>query len=93
MQQISLVFRMSEIFVKIVDNVRGDDIFIVQSVAMDPNNMLMELLIMIDAAKRASAQRITAVFTLLWICTAGSQGSAAGADCSKIGSEFTCGCG
>ena len=54
-------FPDGEIFVKIVDNVRGDDIFIVQSVAMDPNNMLMELLIMIDAAKRASAQRITAV--------------------------------
>lgn len=54
-------FPDGEIFVKIVDNVRGDDIFIVQSVAMDPNNMLMELLIMIDAAKRASAKRITAV--------------------------------
>ena len=54
-------FPDGEIFVKIVDNVRGDDIFLVQSVAMDPNNMLMELLIMIDAAKRASAQRITAV--------------------------------
>lgn len=54
-------FPDGEIFVKIVDNVRGDDLFIVQSVAMEPNNMLMELLIMIDAAKRASASRITAV--------------------------------
>ena len=54
-------FPDGEIFVNIVDNVRGDDLFIVQSVSIDPNNALMELLIMIDAAKRASADRITAV--------------------------------
>ncbi len=54
-------FPDGEIFVKIVENVRGDDLFIVQSVSIDPNNYLMELLIMIDAAKRASASRITAV--------------------------------
>jgi len=54
-------FPDGEIFVKIVDNVRGDDLFIVQSVSIEPNNYLMELLIMIDAAKRASADRITAV--------------------------------
>jgi ribose-phosphate pyrophosphokinase len=44
-----------------VENVRGDDLFIVQSVSVNPNEYLMELLIMIDAAKRASAERITAV--------------------------------
>ena len=54
-------FPDGEIFVKIRDNVRGDDLFIVQSVSVDPNEYLMELLIMIDAAKRASAKRITAV--------------------------------
>ncbi|NNJ70863.1 MAG: ribose-phosphate pyrophosphokinase [Kiritimatiellales bacterium] len=54
-------FPDKEIFVKIVENVRGDDVFIVQSVSVDPNEYLMELLIMIDAAKRASADRITAV--------------------------------
>ena len=54
-------YQDGEILVKIFDNVRGDDLFIVQSVAMEPNDMLMELLIMIDAAKRASAKRITAV--------------------------------
>lgn len=54
-------FPDNELFVKIVDNVRGDDLFIVQSVSVDPNQYLMELLIMIDAAKRASADRITAV--------------------------------
>ena len=54
-------FPDKEVFVKIVENVRGDDLFIVQSVSVDPNEYLMELLIMIDAAKRASAERITAV--------------------------------
>ena len=54
-------FPDGEIFVKIVENVRGDDLFIVQSVSVQPNEYLMELLIMIDAAKRASADRITAV--------------------------------
>ena len=54
-------FPDGEIFVKLEDNVRGDDLFIVQSVAVKPNDYLMELLIMIDAAKRASANRITAV--------------------------------
>ncbi len=54
-------FPDGEIFVKLRENVRGDDLFIVQSVSVDPNEYLMELLIMIDAAKRASADRITAV--------------------------------
>ncbi len=54
-------FPDGEIFVKLRDNVRGDDLFLVQSVAVNPNDYLMELLIMIDAAKRASAKRITAV--------------------------------
>jgi ribose-phosphate pyrophosphokinase len=54
-------FPDGEIFVKLQDNVRGDDLFIVQSVSVQPNEYLMELLIMIDAAKRASAKRITAV--------------------------------
>ena len=54
-------FPDGEIFVKLRDNVRGDDLYIVQSVSVDPNEYLMELLIMIDAAKRASADRITAV--------------------------------
>ncbi len=54
-------FPDNEIFVKITENVRGHDLFIIQSISLDPNVMLMELLIMIDAAKRASADRITAV--------------------------------
>lgn len=54
-------FPDGEIFVKIVENVRGRDVFIIQPTSYPPNENLMELLIMIDAAKRASASRITAV--------------------------------
>jgi ribose-phosphate pyrophosphokinase len=54
-------FKDGEIQVKIKQNVRGTDTFIVQSTCHPADENLMELLIMIDAAKRASAQRITAV--------------------------------
>lgn len=54
-------FPEGEIQVQIRENIRGKDIFIVQSTCTPPNDNLMELLILIDAAKRASAKRITAV--------------------------------
>jgi len=54
-------FSEGEIRVKIDDNVRGKDVFIVQPTCPPSNDTLMELLIMIDAIKRASANRITAV--------------------------------
>jgi ribose-phosphate pyrophosphokinase len=54
-------FSEGEIRVKINENVRGKDVFVVQSTCTPPNDTLMELLIMIDALKRASANRITAV--------------------------------
>jgi len=54
-------FSDGEIQVEISDNVRGRDIFLVQSTCSPVNDHLMELLIMIDAAKRASASSITAV--------------------------------
>ena len=54
-------FPDGETFVKIQDNIRGKDVFVVQSVCRPPNEMLMELLIMIDAMQRASAARNTAV--------------------------------
>jgi len=59
----ALVSRFSEgeIRVKINENVRGKDVFIIQPTCPPPNENLMELLIMIDALRRASAQRITAV--------------------------------
>ncbi|RYY27838.1 MAG: ribose-phosphate pyrophosphokinase [Sphingomonadales bacterium] len=54
-------FADEEIFVEILENVRGEDVFVVQSTSFPVNDNLMELLIMIDALKRASAKRITAV--------------------------------
>src|ERR1700755_2303022 len=54
-------FPDGESFVKINENVRGHDVFIIQSTCPPTNHHLMELLIMIDAARRASATRITAV--------------------------------
>ncbi len=59
----ALVTRFSdgEIRVKLLENVRGKDVFLVQSISSPVNDSLMELLIMIDALRRASAKRITAV--------------------------------
>jgi len=54
-------FRDEEIFVKINENVRGEDIFLIQPTSAPANDHLMELLIIIDALVRASAKRITAV--------------------------------
>ncbi len=54
-------FADNEIFVTIDENVRGEDVFVIQSTSYPANDNLMELLICIDALKRASASRITAV--------------------------------
>ena len=54
-------FSDGEIYVQVEENVRGEDVFLIQSTSSPGNSNLMELLIMIDAFKRASAERITAV--------------------------------
>ena len=54
-------FSDMEIFVEILENVRGEDVFVVQPTSFPTNDNLMELLVMIDALKRGSARRITAV--------------------------------
>lgn len=54
-------FADQEVFVEILENVRGEDCFVLQSTSYPANDHLMELLIMIDALRRASARRITAV--------------------------------
>ena len=54
-------FADMEVFVEIQENVRGEDMFVIQSTSYPANDNLMELLIMIDALRRASARRITAV--------------------------------
>lgn len=62
-QRIIKRFKDGEIYTQIGENIRGDDVFIVQSISNPTNDNLMELLILIDALKRASAGRITAVIT------------------------------
>ncbi|MGH6913480.1 MAG: ribose-phosphate diphosphokinase, partial [Geminicoccales bacterium] len=54
-------FADMEVFVEIHENVRGEDVFLVQSTSYPANDNLMELLVCIDALRRASARRITAV--------------------------------
>jgi ribose-phosphate pyrophosphokinase len=54
-------FSDNEIFVEILENVRGEDVFVIQSTSFPANDHLMELLIIIDALRRSSARRITAV--------------------------------
>ena len=54
-------FSDNEIFVEIHENVRGEDVFVIQSTSSPANDNVMELLVCLDALKRASARRITAV--------------------------------
>jgi ribose-phosphate pyrophosphokinase len=54
-------FSDMEIFVEILENIRGEDVFLIQSTSSPANDNLMELLVTLDALKRASAKRITAV--------------------------------
>ncbi len=54
-------FSDMEVFVEILENVRGEDVFVVQSTSYPANDHLMELLVCLDALKRSSARRVTAV--------------------------------
>ncbi len=54
-------FSDMEVFVEILENVRGEDVFVIQSTSFPANDNLMELLVIIDALRRGSARRITAV--------------------------------
>src|SRR5271154_7353949 len=54
-------FSDMEVFVEILENVRGEDVFVVQSTSYPANDSLMELLVTMDALRRGSARRITAV--------------------------------
>ena len=58
-------FSDGEIYVEINENIRGNSIFIIQSVSSPANDNLMELLLCIDALKRSSAKNITAVMPYL----------------------------
>lgn len=61
-------FPDGETEVQILESVRGRDVFVMQSIALDPNDYLMELLIIIDALKRASAHSIIAVIPYFGYC-------------------------
>ena len=54
-------FSDMEIFVEVHDNMRGEDVFVIQSTSYPANDNLMELLVVLDALKRSSARRVTAV--------------------------------
>ena len=54
-------FSDMEVFVEILENVRGEDVFVIQSTSFPANDNLMELLVAIDALRRGSARRVTAV--------------------------------
>lgn len=54
-------FSDNEVFVEVLENVRGEDVFLIQPTSFPSNDNIMEMLICIDALKRASARRITAV--------------------------------
>lgn len=54
-------FADQEVFIEIAENVRGEDVFVIQSTSFPANDHIMELLVCLDALKRASAKRVTAV--------------------------------
>src|ERR1043165_3121576 len=54
-------FSDMEVFVEILENVRGEDVFVIQATSYPANDHVMELLIMMDALRRGSARRITPV--------------------------------
>ena len=54
-------FSDMEVFVEILENVRGEDVFVIQSTSYPANDNLMELLVSLDALRRSSARRVTAV--------------------------------
>ena len=80
-------FADEEVFVEINENVRGEDVFVIQSTSYPANDNLMELLICIDALRRASAKRITAVDALFRLCPAGPEARPAHADLGQAGRQ------
>ena len=70
-------FSDGELYVQILENVRGADVFVLQPTCHPVDSHLMELLLMIDALKRASARRITPVIPVLRLRAPGPQGQAA----------------
>ena len=70
-------FADMEVFVEVQENMRGEDVYVLQSTSFPANDNLMELLILVDALKRSMARRITARHALLRLRPAGSQAGSA----------------
>ena len=80
-------FADNEVFVTIDENVRGEDVFVIQSTSYPANDNLMELLICIDALKRASARRITAVMPYFGYARQDRKTGGAHADLGQAGRQ------
>src|SRR5260370_2074290 len=81
-------FPDGETYVRIEENIRGHDVFIIQPTCPPTNEHLMELLIMVDAARRASADRITAGNSFFRCAAPGPQSEPRGPHSTNIGAEF-----
>ena len=80
-------FADMEIFVEIQENVRGSDVFILQSTSFPANDHLMELLIITDALRRSSARRITAVIPYFGYARQDRNSGSAHADLGQAGRQ------
>jgi hypothetical protein len=80
-------FADEETFVKILDNVRGADVFVVQGTSRPANENIMQLLLLIDAAKRASAARVTAVVPYFGYAPSGPQRTGASGPFRQAGRQ------
>ena len=81
-------FADEEVFVEIHENVRGEDVFVLQSTSFPTNDNLMELLICIDALRRASAKRITAVIPYFGYARQDRKPGPAHADLGQAGGQY-----
>ena len=80
-------FADMEVFVEMQENVRGEDMFVIQSTSFPANDNLMELLIIIDALRRASAQAHHGGDPVFRLRAAGPQSGPAHADLGQAGGE------
>ena len=69
-------FSDGEIYIEINENIRGNSIFIIQSISSPANDNLMELLLCIDALKRSSAKKYYCSYPLFWLCPSRSKSCA-----------------
>lgn len=81
-------FADGEISITINESVRGREVYVLQSVSQPVNTNLMELLIMVDALRRASAAKINVIHALLWLCSSRSKSPQSGTDHGQADCQF-----